>query len=1088
MSCFGFRSVGSCYWGQNMSYVTCVGLPSFLKNGMQLIREHNSLDVSRKSFKFSCDYKSSCAVQRISDHVKPLKALGESKQSESTCNSKSISKSGNPRNLRGNNDGTKAPASQTKRGRQSPEAVDEIRRDCVAPLNANAWEDDSFGYPNKVPAAEDLQHLKAAELGAVAGRAVDAGLIMPTDWMEAYVAATRLCRMKGLSLDMYIQILKFVTLSAEAAALQQQQERLWYQQDDEELEDGYNWLSRSPLPGEVEEAVNSMDMSSSSSTQVLVPPVGFGFFPAPSWVRGLLVDALPSLTGACVADINTVFGFLLQLNIKVTKEWMVEVYSLSKPLLATASFNDIASLLCSCVEHHVPPHSWLEEAAHYLERKNMQPYGGLGLQLYSQLLGTFLRLQFTPGKKVQTALEQTGRRLLKVSCVEAAVRDSSSTLSSSLISSNVGTPSGSQSRKKDTKASARPSEQRLDSGASIGTGIAGGEPVVSLDNFQSREAADGEEASHEDGFQIEERSVVSAAEVMTAESLGRIAKVTSSLDWPDISSTFKDDCVTAYMDFVLKRQISPNAVYELTNRVLQPQQDPGLTSSSIDSFRYGHDRKDGARWKDLRECVSITASNSGCGGIEPTPAELAIVGATMQACEKAMPHFESHQLASVISAVAESSFSPPMSWESSFYKAAAQRNRLSRMNVSTIAGILRGLVTLGWHPPREWTTTATRSVNASLKAGYMMGQHVPPVLVFLAGQTKSWSPSTSEDDGMMSLPAVSVYTNHYSTTYSSGGSSTAVHYSTTYSSGGSSTADGASSGRQQDASSSWVLPHVGPPFLRSMEEILFEGIIMDMTIWEYAPAFAALIRLGHVPEDDSWGTLTAESSHQFMKQEAPGRALVLLLLSHAMALIAPPDAWVEGLLLGLGRTYKSLAAADWAAVMWSLGTVAADWVPREWTMRAAPLALGCMTDMEGDEMCVTLWGLAMLGYKLEAASADLQNLVYHLHNAVDSMGDAFLGQFVASFATLSSDIVTNDKVREVEDLLNAVERRCERQGLPQDAGALLELLLGFQMLQYSPGPGFLKAHMQATGYLTADFSDEEIALLRQTYAWFMDIS
>jgi hypothetical protein len=30
--------------------------------------------------------------------------------------------------------------------------------------------------------------------------------------------------------------------------------------------------------------------------------------------------------------------------------------------------------------------------------------------------------------------------------------------------------------------------------------------------------------------------------------------------------------------------------------------------------------------------------------------------------------------------------------------------------------------------------------------------------------------------------------------------------------------------------------------------------------------------------------------------------------------------------------------------------------------------------------------------------------------------------------------------------------------------------------------------MQAAGSLPEDFSDEEAALLRQTYAWFMDIS
>jgi hypothetical protein len=52
-------------------------------------------------------------------------------------------------------------------------------------------------------------------------------------------------------------------------------------------------------------------------------------------------------------------------------------------------------------------------------------------------------------------------------------------------------------------------------------------------------------------------------------------------------------------------------------------------------------------------------------------------------------------------------------------------------------------------------------------------------------------------------------------------------------------------------------------------------------------------------------------------------------------------------------------------------------------------------------------------------------------------------------------------IREVRGLLDAVVRRCELQGLPQDAGGLLELLLGFQMLQYSPGPGFMKVSLPA---------------------------
>jgi hypothetical protein len=98
-------------------------------------------------------------------------------------------------------------------------------------------------------------------------------------------------------------------------------------------------------------------------------------------------------------------------------------------------------------------------------------------------------------------------------------------LSSSLDPSKVGSPSGLvQSPKEDWGTPTSPHKRGVGSGTTHGDGTAGGEAVSSQSEFQTELAAR-DTALHEDSFHIEERSVVSAAEVVTASSIARIAMV-----------------------------------------------------------------------------------------------------------------------------------------------------------------------------------------------------------------------------------------------------------------------------------------------------------------------------------------------------------------------------------------------------------------------------------------------------------------------------------------------------------------------------------------------------------------------------------
>lgn len=67
--------------------------------------------------------------------------------------------------------------------------------------------------------------------------------------------------------------------------------------------------------------------------------------------------------------------------------------------------------------------------------------------------------------------------------------------------------------------------------------------------------------------------------------------------------------------------------------------------------------------------------------------------------------------------------------------------------------------------------------------------------------------------------------------------------------------------------------------------------------------------------------------------KAAGRDIALLLLALALARAAPPEAWLEGALIGAARASQGLGPGDWAALVWALASLVPEQVPPEWLDR-----------------------------------------------------------------------------------------------------------------------------------------------------------
>ena len=173
--------------------------------------------------------------------------------------------------------------------------------------------------------------------------------------------------------------------------------------------------------------------------------------------------------GISVAQAANMMSLLSQLDVGCGTKWALDVYSstrcgdvhywrytgpahlhcshmlsFGRDQLHAASFNDISALISlRANEHGPPPEGWLEDACSILKikvckhvlltikilkyslvyklslpvlnRKCLQPSGGLGLRMYAMLLTSLDRLGYQPSATVMEALVLTGRRLIRVS-------------------------------------------------------------------------------------------------------------------------------------------------------------------------------------------------------------------------------------------------------------------------------------------------------------------------------------------------------------------------------------------------------------------------------------------------------------------------------------------------------------------------------------------------------------------------------------------------------------------------------------------------------------------------------------------------
>ncbi|KAG1679828.1 hypothetical protein FOA52_012741 [Chlamydomonas sp. UWO 241] len=658
------------------------------------------------------------------------------------------------------------------------------------------------------------------------------------------------------------------------------------------------------------------------------------------------------------------------------------------------------------------------------------------------------------------------------------------------------------------------------------------------------------------------------AEVVVASSVGEICEALGVLPWADPG--LLEDALAAYSDLLLGTATSGDE-YSDALEPLSPLAAASLAAEML--VRWAGD-------KDGEEGGGGTGGDG--GGALPTEssASIALLGVALQATEQALPVLPPEATLCLLEALASSALDAPPSWRECLFRARppgcgsdGDADMLSRLAAS--------LVMLGWRVPDGWATRITRAVNEQLKQpGSVDGEQAAAFAVFLSRQlAESTQAGVGADGleregvddgrvdkdggGLEGLPPARLYVAPGAPVparligMASGGMGMADAEGgggggrSSGGGGGGGRGGGRGSGSQggrgaggssgsrrsggTDAGSSsgggggsgggvgagWVLPYVGPPFLRSLEGTMVRDV-EELSVPGLAVGALGLLRLGHTPSDIFWEAVERATTPALVGG-CPGRSLVALLLARALA--GPPRplrAWLEGALLGAGAARAQLGPGDWSALLWAAGQLhsaaagqlpggdgdagaaagaesplearqrhhpqyqggggsdsgAPGCVPAEWTARAACAALAHAEEMDGTQLTGCLIGAALLGHTFGGAGEAAA--VSSAACAALARGDLpteCWGQLVAALAVLavppSDDAygstygaydggLGGDARDALRPLLARVCEACTLRGQwPAAPGCLLQLLLALRELEFDPGQAFVDRHAAA---------------------------